>query len=114
MSSYLWVHTGITAHPGSADHLQEITLKGRRICLIRRDGVWRATDGRCPHAGGPFAAGHISPEGKLICPWHRFAFDLETGASDSGGYCIHVYRVRITQDQLWLRMPADKPWWKFW
>jgi phenylpropionate dioxygenase-like ring-hydroxylating dioxygenase large terminal subunit len=32
----------------------------------------------CPHMGGPLDSGQIA-NGEVICPWHRFRFDLSTG-----------------------------------
>lgn len=32
----------------------------------------------CPHMGGPLDQGRIA-NGEVICPWHRYRFDLGTG-----------------------------------
>lgn len=35
-----------------------------------------------PHRAGPMSQGTVSTgRMELICPWHRFRFDLRTGAS---------------------------------
>jgi nitrite reductase/ring-hydroxylating ferredoxin subunit len=36
------------------------------------------TRNSCPHAGGNLAAGEIE-RGVVTCPWHQWAFDLESG-----------------------------------
>jgi nitrite reductase (NADH) small subunit len=33
----------------------------------------------CPHAGGNLAAGMVSSK-SVVCPWHLWEFDLDTGA----------------------------------
>lgn len=34
----------------------------------------------CPHAGGNLSAGDIENDTEIVCPWHAWAFDLDTGA----------------------------------
>ncbi|HTJ92768.1 MAG TPA: FAD-dependent oxidoreductase [Pararobbsia sp.] len=49
------------------------------IVLIRiRDRVV-ALSATCPHAGAPLEEGAIC-HGRLVCPWHKATFDLESGA----------------------------------
>lgn len=61
-------------------------------------------DAKCPHKGGPLAAGDIEDiAGKhhVICPWHRWTFNLETGDGARGMACgnsIRTYPTRVEQD----------------
>jgi UDP-MurNAc hydroxylase len=41
----------------------------------------------CPHAGSDLAAAEVVA-GKIVCPGHRWHFDLETGACDESDYRI--------------------------
>ncbi len=51
---------------------------GTQIALTRGDGRIAAFENRCPHVDGPIGLGKI--KGKtVICPWHFFRFDIETG-----------------------------------
>jgi nitrite reductase/ring-hydroxylating ferredoxin subunit len=34
----------------------------------------------CPHAGGNLSAGDLENNSEIVCPWHAWAFDLDTGA----------------------------------
>jgi nitrite reductase/ring-hydroxylating ferredoxin subunit len=38
-----------------------------------------AVSRRCRHLGADLATGTIDEEGRLVCPWHRSAFDVRTG-----------------------------------
>ena len=91
-----------------------IPVKGgkKNLCLVRHAGKWHALAAKCPHAGGPLAAGFVNETGKIVCPWHRFAFDLESGHSDSGGYVVKTYQVKEEDGKLWVGIPKKKGW--FW
>ena len=57
-------------------------VKSRKIALVRvGDDVFALQDA-CPHKAGPLSEGTVSvSRSELICPWHRFRFDLRTGVS---------------------------------
>jgi len=61
--------------------VKEFVVNGRALCVATVDGTVCVLDGTCPHEGGPLGEGSIEG-GKLVCPWHAFAFDLKTGAND--------------------------------
>jgi cholesterol 7-desaturase len=57
---------------------------GRHVVLYRtRGGVLRAVDAYCPHLGAHLGAGGKVDGEHLVCPFHRFAFDVE-------GSCVKV------------------------
>ena len=94
--------------------LSQVLVAGRKLCLLKFRQKWYAMNAKCPHANGPMAAGFVNAEGKIVCPWHRFAFDLKTGQSDSGGYCLNMYEIREKKDgSLWVKFNR-KPWYQFW
>ena len=59
-----------------------LTLRGRKILLMRVDGDVYAFQNACPHKAAPLNEGclHVGRR-EIICPWHRYRFDLTTGAS---------------------------------
>src|ERR1700750_1456532 len=59
----------------------EVAVEGRAICVGNVDGAVCVLDGTCPHEGGPLGEGSIEG-GKLVCPWHAYAFDVKTGSTD--------------------------------
>jgi nitrite reductase (NADH) small subunit len=62
----------------AAGALQEFTVAGRALCVANVHGKICVLDGTCPHEGGPLAEGSIE-DGKVVCPWHAYAFDPCTG-----------------------------------
>ena len=59
--------------------MRPVELDGRKLLLARVDGACHAIGGTCPHAGGPLAEG-VLHGGVVICPWHKAAFRIATGA----------------------------------
>lgn len=62
-------------------NLREFTVNGRALCVANNEGAICVLDGTCPHEGGPLAEGTIE-EGRVVCPWHSYAFDLHTGEAE--------------------------------
>jgi nitrite reductase (NADH) small subunit len=59
----------------------EFTIQGRALCVAHIGGAVAVLDGVCPHEGGPLGEG-IVEGGRVVCPWHGYAFDLRTGATE--------------------------------
>jgi nitrite reductase (NADH) small subunit len=63
------------------------------IAVFRlRDGTLRATQARCPHAGGPLADGQLDPQ-RIVCPLHLRAYSFDDGAC-AEGEGIRVWTAR--------------------
>jgi len=83
-----------------AEEIRRIKVSGKSICLVRHEGELFATSVSCPHAGADLSAGWCE-EGRLICPYHRHAFNLHTGKGDPGqGNYIHTYPLE-RRDGTW-------------
>ena len=59
----------------------EIIVEGRALCVANVNGAICVLDGTCPHEGGPLGEGTIE-EGRVVCPWHGYSFDVHTGESE--------------------------------
>ena len=66
---------------------------GQQVAVFRlRDGALRATQARCPHAGGPLADGQLDPSA-IVCPLHARAFSFTDGRC-AEGETITLHTVR--------------------
>ena len=61
--------------------LCEFVVEGRALCVANDGGRLAAVDNVCPHRQGPLAEGMLE-NGKVLCPWHAWAFDLKTGEAE--------------------------------
>jgi nitrite reductase (NADH) small subunit len=73
----------------------EITVGDRIICVANVDGQISAMDNVCLHRGGPLGQGLIEGN-KIVCPWHGWMFDIQTGAASHDNRArVAVYPVVI-------------------
>jgi nitrite reductase/ring-hydroxylating ferredoxin subunit len=79
------------------------TGDGRWYALANVDGRFHALDNNCPHNGGPLAKGAI--DGPILeCPWHRWRWDVTSGANCWPGSAWRAARrpVRVVGDAIQL------------
>jgi len=87
---------------GSDDQLIPFSLKGRNLLLIYTNGRYSISKRYCPHAGADLANGWCK-EGKLVCPHHRYQYDLETGRGAPGqNDYLEVYPLEIRPDGIYV------------
>lgn len=85
------------------NHLCELQIKGRTLCIARRDDDVFACAHKCPHAGGHLADGFVDALGNIVCPLHRYKFSLKNGRNVSGeGYYLKTYPVEIRTDGVYI------------
>jgi nitrite reductase (NADH) small subunit len=97
--------------PGAAPRVVTVD-DGRRFAVFplvdERGGGFRVTDADCPHNGGPLAEGRVDGS-TLVCPWHWYRFDLESGAcATSPRFRLAVYPV-VRVDGAWFADVGEKP-----
>jgi len=63
--------------------LLRVIVQGREVCFVHAGAGLRAVLDQCPHQGKSFQGGWCE-EGFLVCPWHQFHFDPNTGRSRHG------------------------------
>ena len=72
---------------------------GRAFAVFEVGAGYRVTDALCPHNRGPIDQGWLRPDDgrggrTVVCPWHWYRFDLDTGECDtSPQHVLGVYPV---------------------
>jgi len=79
----------------AANEAKEFPCGDKLICIANVNGAYSAMDNVCLHRGGPLGAGIIL-NGKVVCPWHGWEWDPQTGqtAQDSRAK-ITVHPMKI-------------------
>lgn len=86
-------------------------LKGEKICVTRtQKGVYAVQD-KCPHNGASLSKGFCSANNEIVCPLHRYSFDLQSGKATSGsGYALKTYPISVRPDGVFVGIKAR--WWE--
>lgn len=86
-----------------------VEIGDKKILLYNIDGRYFASDRICPHMGAPLDEGDcIGTE--VICRWHMWSFDLNTGKCLSNPWApedLKVYPVRNDDGMLAVQLPDD-------
>ncbi len=99
-----------------------VELAGRTILLLQHKGEIYAVNNTCPHMGASLGSGEVTDDGAIICPRHRSAFDLRTGAvkqwapwppvvgrvlgAVSKEKPLPVYWTKVEEGAIWLGLEA--------
>lgn len=60
---------------------QVVKINNQAILLLHHNDQIYAVANACPHMKLPLAKGTITEDNAIVCPWHRSAFDLCSGAA---------------------------------
>ena len=76
---------------------QLLIVRDKRICLARHNDTFYAVQDSCTHHGESLSKGHVNHLGEIICPWHNYRFQLNTGRpTDSSCPALRTYDIKCT------------------
>ena len=102
--------------------LTKIDVRGMEIGVCRWGDHIYAFRNRCPHEGAPLCAGFLQQkldaqmtttgaslatdeaEPVILCPWHRWEFQLSDGSAAAPGFRMKTFRVEREGGRVLLRM----------
>lgn len=101
-----------------ADHINELDfadnniaiteVRNKKICIGKHNDAVFAFAYKCPHAGGILADGYIDALGNVVCPLHRYKFNMANGRNISGeGYYLKHWPVEIKGDEVFVGMESE-------
>jgi len=78
------------------------------VCLIHTaDDGFTALDNRCPHQGGPLGEGQLDGQW-LICPWHGYEYDPQTGQPPAGyGDYATALGLEVREDGIYVEARSE-------
>ncbi|HZB87197.1 MAG TPA: Rieske (2Fe-2S) protein [Terracidiphilus sp.] len=87
-----------------AGKVKEFEAAGRAVCVANVAGAICVTDAVCPHQGGPLGEGTIE-DGRLVCPWHAFAYDPRSGMTEEDpSLRLTVFESKLENGELRARL----------
>jgi phenylpropionate dioxygenase-like ring-hydroxylating dioxygenase large terminal subunit len=89
---------------------RKVALQGHDLVLFRgEDDAAAAMDDACPHKGASLSEGSVR-EGRLLCPWHQWAFNSRGECTWPGTMLSHrlpCLGVREWHGILWLSLSGE-------
>lgn len=80
--------------------VKEFPCGDKMICVANVNGTISAMDNVCLHRGGPLGQGMIEG-GKVVCPWHGWAWDVKTGATEfDSSMKVRLYPMKIENGEV--------------
>lgn len=84
----------IEAIDWQSNNMAIVEISGKKITLIKNGASLNACAHKCPHASGILSEGFIDSAGYIVCPLHRYRFDVSNGRNVTGeGYYLKTYNV---------------------
>jgi nitrite reductase/ring-hydroxylating ferredoxin subunit len=82
--------------------LKKVKIANKNICLVGYEGELFAVSATCPHAGEDLSRGWCE-EGKLVCPVHRFSYNLHTGRGSVGqNDYVETFSVEVRNGDIYI------------
>jgi nitrite reductase/ring-hydroxylating ferredoxin subunit len=83
--------------------IKKASVNGKSICLVGYQGEVFALSSKCPHAGEDLSRGWCTDDGKLVCPIHRFSYNLTNGRGSTGqNDYVDTYAVKTKDDEIYV------------
>ena len=79
-----------------------LEVEGETIAVFRAEGRVHAVRNACPHEGNPLVEGNLLGP-TLVCSYHGWRFDLETGACLLGDEPVPCYPAEERDGAVWVR-----------
>lgn len=115
MNNYKWQKVAESEQAFNAmfshHSIQIISLFNKKVCLVKGNAKVYAIDDRCPHNGASLSMGMCNEKNEIICPLHRYPFNLETGKASAGmAISVQTYPIKIQENGVFVGM--KKSWWE--
>lgn len=95
---------GTLAEMPEENRAKEFRCGPRMVCIARVNGELAALDNVCIHRGGALGQGTVQ-DGKVICPWHGWGFDVKTGNIEhSGAPGVKVYAIHVDGESVFVEL----------
>ena len=81
------------------------TVDDREVGVFKCGGEVCASDGICPHVGGPLGEGFVDG-GTVSCPLHGWPFDLRTGQCTTNPRAkVDCFETKVEAGEVFVRLP---------
>ena len=87
------------------NNIVEIDLGDKKVCVVKWKDDIKACAEKCPHAGAKMVDGYLDALGNIVCPLHKYKFNLEKGRNVTGeGYFLKTYLIEQRADGIYINL----------
>ena len=89
----------------ASNNIAVASADNKKICIGRFNDSLFAFAYKCPHAGGFLAEGFIDALGNVVCPLHRYKYDMKNGRNVTGeGYYLKHWPVEVREEGVFVEI----------
>lgn len=85
------------------------TVQGTRLIAIKADEKISVMEGNCPHEGTDLSNGELKSE-SIICPSHKWSFNLQTGEASGRENKLQVFEAIIEDENIYINQQDFESW----
>ncbi|XHH08301.1 MAG: Rieske (2Fe-2S) protein [Candidatus Bathyarchaeia archaeon] len=99
-NGFVWV---ISVNDLAENQIKQVSVVGRKILLIKREGQVYAVASHCPHKGYDLSKGFLK-DNLLVCPCHDWSFDIRTGEYQTNkAIKLLTFECKIEEDNVYVK-----------
>jgi nitrite reductase/ring-hydroxylating ferredoxin subunit len=96
----------------AGNNIAVVEVNGKKICIGKHKDAVFAFACKCPHAGGMLSEGYIDALGNVVCPLHRYKYDIKSGRNVSGeGYYLKNWPVELHENGVFVGLEDSAGFW---
>jgi 3-phenylpropionate/trans-cinnamate dioxygenase ferredoxin subunit len=80
------------------------------VAVFKVENKVYALSNVCPHQHAPVIYNGFIEDGHVACPNHGWEFDLKTGDMKTPGKGLDIYKVKIENDEVFVKVIKKKDW----
>jgi nitrite reductase/ring-hydroxylating ferredoxin subunit len=94
-----------------ANTLYSLRIEMKKICISNTKRGLSAMEDACPHKLIPLSKGFVNEFDEIVCVWHKYCFDTQTGYELTGKNIrpVRVYPIEEREDGVYVGIPAKVP-----
>ncbi|WP_153798915.1 Rieske (2Fe-2S) protein [Foetidibacter luteolus] len=91
-----------------SNNMAIVEAGGKKITVARFKEQLFVFAYKCPHASGVLANGFMDALGNVVCPLHRYRFNMQNGRNTSGeGYYLKTYHIEQKEDGIYIGIESS-------